>query len=102
MSAAPGQPSVAIAFDLPNATDNSHDAVEVKCFDTDTSTELRPSDSVGIGLTSVQCNATDTAGLVNDSCTFSISVQGNMTRQCCCACYFGQSTGLSNITEKTD
>ncbi|XP_033636709.1 uncharacterized protein LOC117297670 [Asterias rubens] len=75
MSTSPGDATALITFDLPNATDNSQDSVTVLCYEVGTSIPLDPQGTlVDIGTTAAQCNATDTAGLVNDSCTFSITV----------------------------
>ena len=84
MSTSPGDATALITFDLPNATDNSPDSVTVLCYEVGTSIPLGPQGTlVDIGTTAAQCNATDTAGLVNDSCTFSITVTGNLTKQDC-------------------
>ncbi len=75
----PGQANAEVYFFLPNATDNSNDTVTVECFAPGETVPFNhQGGSLGIGEHLIQCNATDPSMQVNVSCSFTITVAGNV------------------------
>ena len=75
-----GLPTGSVFFYLPNATDNSNNSVTVECF---APMDTQPFNNMGglleIGVHLIMCNATDLSMQVNVSCSFNVTIEGNIT-----------------------
>jgi hypothetical protein len=65
------KPNATVIFVLPTATDNSHAVPTYACNATS-------GNAFPMGVTLVTCTATDGSNNVNESCTFTITVTGEL------------------------